>query len=198
MCIIARRVAASTKKLEGPSLHHSSRELSYDTCSPRQRYNDSFIDHFPRRCRQYVRQPWASRLRTSWLLDLALVLIVSMVFCGLAPNTKAEESGHRLHHEGDYRHWKQPGTSISCCWDHDCGPVKAELRQGQWFALRQSAWFEVPDEKGPGEWLPLRRSEWIEIPDAKIILERSPTIEGGHLCYSSGKVICFVAPNTGG
>jgi hypothetical protein len=107
-----------------------------------------------------------------------MALVVSAIIVGFTPTTKAEELGHRLHHENDYRFWKQPGTNISCCSDHDCAPVNAELRQGQWFALRQN--------------------EWIAIPDAKIIRERSPTVEGGHLCYSSGKIICFVPPNTDG
>ena len=88
--------------------------------------------------------------------------------CGVAHPTKAEESGHRLHHDNDYRHWKQPGTSISCCSDHDCAPVRAELREGQWFALREWEWFVVPDEKGPGEWLALGQSEWIVVPDGGI------------------------------
>jgi hypothetical protein len=153
---------------------------------------------FPRRCLGYTRLPWASRLRAQWHLGFAMALVVSVIVFGFAPMTKAEEIGHRLHHESDYRFWKQPGTDISCCSDHDCAPVKAELREGKWFALRQNEWFDVPDEKGPGEWLPLRQSQWIEVPDAKIIRERNPTVEGGHLCYSSGKVICFVPPNTGG
>lgn len=49
----------------------------------------------------------------------------------VAGASQAEELVHRLYHDSDYRHWKQPGTSISCCSDQDCAPVKAELRQGQ-------------------------------------------------------------------
>ena len=111
-------------------------------------------------------------------LGSVVAFIAISIFFGLTPRTKAEELGHRLHHHNDYRFWKQPGTNVSCCSDHDCGPVTAELRQGQWFALRQT--------------------EWIVVPEGKIIRERNPTIEGGHLCYASGKVICFLPPNTGG
>jgi len=109
---------------------------------------------------------------------------------------KAEELGHQLYHESDYRHWKQPGTNVSCCSDHDCAPVRAELRQGRWFALRQS-------EMAAGEdGLPVRQrlqqSEWIEVPDERILRVPNANIESGHLCYSKGTVVCFVPPNTGG
>jgi hypothetical protein len=90
----------------------------------------------------------------------------------------AEETGHRDYHDSDYRHWKQPGTDVSCCSDQDCAPVKAELRLGHWWALRQR--------------------EWVVVPDDKIISVSNPTIEGAHLCYSKGKVVCFVPPNIGG
>jgi hypothetical protein len=55
---------------------------------------------------------------------------------------------------------------------------KAELRQGRWFALRES--------------------DWIAVPDNKIIRESNPTVEGAHLCYSAGIIVCFLPPNTGG
>jgi hypothetical protein len=90
---------------------------------------------------------------------------------------KAKETHDRFH-DSDYRHWKQPGTDFSCCSDRDCAPVTAELRKGQWFALRQSGWIAIPDEK--------------------IIRERNPTIEGAHLFYLDGEVVCFLPPNTGG
>lgn len=141
-------------------------------------------------------------------MALALGTSQTRVFLGLAATLagtitvaaapRAEETGHHLYHDGHYRHWKQPGSDISCCSDRDCAPVKAELRQGQWFALRESEWFAVPDEQGPGQWLALRQSEWIAIPDDKIIRAPNPTVEGGHLCYSAGKVVCFLPPNTGG
>ena len=112
--------------------------------------------------------------------------------------SNAEETGHHHFHDSHYRHWKQPGTNISCCSDHDCEPVKAELREGRWFALRESGWFHEPEDMALSRRLPLRKSEWIEIPDAKIIKELNPTVEGAHLCYSGNKVLCFVPPNTGG
>jgi hypothetical protein len=109
---------------------------------------------------------------------------------------KAEELGHQHYHGSDYRHWKQPGTDISCCSDQDCAPVRAELRQGQWFALRQSEL--AIDETAPPMRQRLQRSEWIEVPDEKILRIPNPAVESGHLCYSKGTVICFVPPNTGG
>ena len=108
--------------------------------------------------------------------------------------SEAEEIGHHHYHDSDYRHWKQPGTDISCCSDQDCAPVRAEQRQGQWFALRRSEWFDAVDEMGRAivQW-----SEWIAVPDEKIIRVPNPAVESGHLCYSMGKVICFVPPHTG-
>jgi len=111
---------------------------------------------------------------------------------------KAEELGHQHYHESDYRHWKQPGTKISCCSDQDCAPVRAELRDGRWFALRQSEWAGAADEFGIAIWQRRQKSEWIEVPDEKILWEPNPSVEGGHLCYSKGTVVCFVPPNTGG
>ena len=110
----------------------------------------------------------------------------------------AEEIGHNEFHESHYRHWKQPGTDASCCSDQDCAPVAAEWRADKWFALRQAEWFAVPDYQGHGEWLPLKQSEWIAIPEDKILRVPNPTIEGAHLCYRGGAVICFVPPNSGG
>jgi hypothetical protein len=124
--------------------------------------------------------------------------MVGLMVFGVANLPKAEEPGHRLHHESDYRHWKQPGTNISCCSDHDCAPVKAELREGRWFALRESGWFDLPEDIALSHRLPLRKSEWIEIPESKIVKEPNPTIEGGHLCRSGDRVLCFLPPNTGG
>ena len=110
---------------------------------------------------------------------------------------KAEELGHQHYHDSDYRHWKQPGTNISCCSDQDCAPVRAELREGQWFALRRTEWSGAIDEMGRAQPLVLQQSEWIAVPDEKIIRVPNPTVESGHLCYSKGKVVCFVPPNTG-
>ena len=64
--------------------------------------------------------------------------------------SEAEELGHHQYHDSDYRHWKQPGTNISCCSDLDCAPVRAELRHGRWFALRRSEWSDPIDELGQG------------------------------------------------
>ena len=161
-------------------------------------YNDSLCKSFSRHCLLPARITWAFQLGTRLRLPLAIALFVGLMAFGVSQQTNAEESGHRLHHDNDYRHWKQPGTNISCCSDHDCEPVKAELREGHWFALRERGWFDLPEDMALSLRLPLRKSEWIEIPDARIIRELNPTLEGGHLCYSGGRVLCFLPPNTGG
>ena len=144
------------------------------------------------RCAGYPRPATHDHLRPGFCLAFAAVLLSSTA---IAPS-KAEEVDHHRYHDNAYRHWKQPGTDISCCSNQDCAPVEAEFRQGHWFALRQSEWFAVPDEKAPGQRLPLRHGEWILVPDDKIIRERNPSGEEGHLCYANGKVVCFVPPDT--
>ena len=132
--------------------------------------------------------------RTNFLAGLAATILASIASVGLY----AEEIGHQQFHDSHYRHWTQPGTNVSCCSDQDCAPVTAEFRQGQWFALRQGEWLTPTDGMGSGSWLPLRQLEWIAVPEEKILRAPNPTVEGGHLCYANGVVICFVPPNTGG
>jgi hypothetical protein len=127
-----------------------------------------------------------------------VVLAATLFASSVTRAPKAEETGHHQFHDSHYRHWKQPGTNISCCSDDDCAPVTAELRHGKWFAMRQGGWFTPLDWFGSAEWLPLRQSEWIAVPDEKIIQVPNPTIEGAHLCYLEDRVVCFVPPNTGG
>jgi hypothetical protein len=67
-----------------------------------------------------------------------MALGIGTIVVDYAPKARAEELGHHHHHESDYRLLKQPGPDSSCCSDQDCAPVKAELRQGQWLAFRQS------------------------------------------------------------
>ena len=126
-------------------------------------------------------------------LGLAVMLFASTA----AIASEAEELGHHRFHGSDYRHWKQPGTNISCCSDQDCAPVRAELREGQWFALRWSTWSDTADELGRSASPIPQPSEWITVPDEKILRVPNPAVESGHLCYSKGTVVCFVPPNTG-
>lgn len=101
----------------------------------------------------------------------------------------AQQPHHHEFHRDFYRHWKQPGTGVSCCDARmtrddqevgDCEPTRAEIRAGAWWAwLRQE-------------------SRWVEIPDARIIRERSPNVTDAHLCWNYGRVLCFVPPATGG
>jgi hypothetical protein len=129
----------------------------------------------------------------------AYLRLVAMLCASAVPGaSKAEELGHSLYHDSHYRQWKQPGTNASCCSDQDCAPVKAEFRQGQWFALRSSGWFGEANELGRAVWQPLDRPEWIAVPNDRIIRVPNPSVESGHLCYWKGMVVCFVAPNTGG
>lgn len=133
-------------------------------------------------------------VRVAICVGLAAALLASAVPAA----SKAEDIGHHEFHDSHYRLWKQPGTDKSCCSDQDCTPVHAEWHDGQWFALRKAEWFTPPDWLSPGERLPLARGEWTAIPEDKILRVPNPTVEGAHLCYRNGAVVCFVPPNTGG
>jgi hypothetical protein len=112
---------------------------------------------------------------------------VAQVFLPL----KARAQDHSPHHADFYRHWMQPGVSppLSCCNARvevdgvetgDCEPTRAEIRGGRWWA-----WLRQEDR-------------WIPIADGKIVRERNPTGQDAHLCWSFGRVLCFVPPDTGG
>lgn len=104
-------------------------------------------------------------------------------------SAQAQDGHARWHHY--YLHWKQPGTNISCCQarvntygvEHgDCEPARYEMRKGEWYAwLRQE-------------------SRWLHIPDDRIIRERNPSGEEGHLCWNqwTKQILCAVPPDTGG
>lgn len=120
----------------------------------------------------------------------AIFAVVLFVLAFTAVGTAvAQVPHHHEFHQDFYRHWKQPGTGVSCCDARvtrdgqevgDCEPTRAEIRAGAWWAwLRQE-------------------SRWIEIPDARIIRERSPNVTDAHLCWNYGQVLCFVPPSTGG
>lgn len=120
-------------------------------------------------------------------IALLLLLAVMLVHAGAV---RAQDGHSRWHHY--YQSWKQPGTGVSCCNARividgrdvtgDCEPTKAEIRNGQWFMwLRQE-------------------SRWLPIPEAKIIRERNPSSEEGHLCFDTRTkaILCAVPPDTGG
>ncbi len=123
---------------------------------------------------------------------IALAVAVFLVAIGFLAGRASAQDHHPLHRDF-YRHWKQPGSSTSCCNARivhpnggetgDCEPTEARLVAGRWYARLPHA--------GP----------FIEVPDARIIREPNPT-EGGtdaHLCWSPANgVLCFVPPFGGG
>jgi hypothetical protein len=104
------------------------------------------------------------------------------------PTTPPDHAeGHAEHHDV-YKTWNRPDMApgFSCCNEKkdgtgDCYPTTAELRDGHWWALRDSG-------------------EWIEIPDTKIVREINPDDTGSraHLCEAYGWIFCFVPPFGGG
>jgi hypothetical protein len=137
---------------------------------------------FTMRSRLLAHVHWASGFTS-----LACFVLGAMAAWGAA---KAQD--HHPLHRDFYIHWKQPGSSLSCCNARievdghetgDCEPTEAKLIAGRWYA-------RLPHQ-GP----------FIEVPEAKIIREHNPTHDGtdAHLCWTEASgVMCFVPPFGGG
>jgi hypothetical protein len=118
-----------------------------------------------------------------------MVLLCVMLAFG-ARGQSGEMDGHARWHSF-YRNWQRPDGKGSCCnarqltpWGQelgDCEPTRAEFRNGNWYAWER------------------HKQQWLKIPDSKIIHERNPSVEEGHLCWSQDAgILCFVPPDTGG
>lgn len=130
-----------------------------------------------------------TKVAAIWLLLLALVGAVGLCFPAKG------QSSHDQHHDA-YRTWQMPGSNASCCSAKrnadgaitgDCYQTRAEIRNGNWWALRDSG-------------------EWVEVPDSRIVRYSNPDLTGesASLCMSDfapsnpANVLCFRPPNTGG
>jgi hypothetical protein len=125
--------------------------------------------------------------QSSIYIGIAAILAAFIVAFATAPKARAQDNGHHLHHADHYSTWKQPGTNASCCNGKetkdgqtigDCYPTTAEVRAGSWWAKRDDG-------------------QWVIVPDDRILRERNPDVERAHLCFSYGRVLCFVPPSTG-
>lgn len=121
---------------------------------------------------------WRERLKDALAFGAGLIAIGIIVGATLHVRP-AKAHDH-------YTHWKQPGTSSSCCNEKktvdgettgDCYPTVAELRGGVW-------------------WARLDTGEWVEIPETRILREVNPdeTGQAAHICFNYGRVLCFVPP----
>jgi hypothetical protein len=128
-----------------------------------------------------------SNIRSVAHIGAAGILAVFMLGFALGPMARAQDNGHRLYHADYYSKWKQPGTDASCCNGKetkggnvtgDCYPTTAEVRNGHW-------------------WAKTDEGQWVVVPYNRILRERNPDIERAHLCFSYGRVLCFVPPITG-
>ncbi len=119
---------------------------------------------------------------------LCAIIIALMALCATLA-VYAQDGHARWHYY--YQEWKQPGTQASCCNARivypggvelgDCEPTRAEMRNGDWYAWERHL------------------AQWLKIPDNKIVRERNPSGEEGHLCWNQySGVLCFVPPDTGG
>lgn len=119
---------------------------------------------------------------------LAILVLGIMLIMGLAIAARAQSGshgdGHAERHDW-YRDLKQPGTGWSCCngttagREGDCRPTRAELRDGQWWALIDGQWRPVP---------------WTVVLDPS--LNREPIY--AHICANkSGRIYCFIGAGAG-
>jgi len=129
----------------------------------------------------------SSNIRSIAYIGIAAILAVFMLGFASTPKARGQDNGHHLYHADHYSKWKQPGTDASCCNGKetkdgnitgDCYPTTAEVRDGHW-------WAKTDD------------GQWVVVPYDRILRERNPDIERAHLCFSYGRVLCFVPPNTG-
>jgi hypothetical protein len=122
-------------------------------------------------------------------LSIALAIVVLAAGnggrCAVLGQTGAHGDGHAQHHDW-YRSLTKPGTATSCCnamrpdGEGDCRPVRAVLREGEWFAL-------IPGEG----WLPVPRD--VILPDD---MNREPL--EAHACRSkAGTWHCFLRKGGG-
>lgn len=113
---------------------------------------------------------------------------------------------HERYHDY-YKTWQRPDMPGSCCnateyavegtihISGDCEPSDAELRRDE---KGVPHWYAKLPRYALGRGLGVEGSDWIKIPDVKIIQERNPSYEEGHLCWTEmSGVICFVPPDTG-
>lgn len=77
-----------------------------------------------------------------------------------------------------YRGLKVPGTTRSCCNEHDCAPTLARMRDGVWFA-------DAPDGRE------------ARVPPERVLQDQAHPGGAAVLCWR-GAVICFVPPRAGG
>jgi len=139
---------------------------------------------------------WVSCLKLRplvlFIAGLVCLHVARWDVCGVGWAQQADQpidGGHMRWHYY-YQHWRQPGTDSSCCNARetspggqeigDCEPTEAKLRQGEWYAWERHT------------------QRWLKVPDTKIIRERNPSHEEGHLCWTpSAGIVCFVPPDTG-
>jgi hypothetical protein len=86
-----------------------------------------------------------------------------------------------------YSQWLQPNSTLSCCNGKKVNDQGIETGDCEKVASRF-------DGKA---WWAKHGGYWIKIPDDKIIRERNPTPEVGHLCINASGVLCYVPPATG-
>jgi hypothetical protein len=131
-------------------------------------------NQYCRRCIAADRSSEASRNSSRAYIGFAFIIALLMMAFALTPKARAQDNGHHLYHADDYSKWHQPGSAASFCNGR-------ETKDGQTTGDCAPTGAEV--RRGNG---------W-----ARVIKERNPTPEQGHLCYGYGQVLCFVPPSTG-
>ena len=129
-----------------------------------------------------------------WYDDLGTILavILTAAIVMLIAPARADErlmGFHSQHHHGRLHHWYQKlmrpdQPNLSCCSAHDCTPTRAELRNGEWWAMRNGVWVKIPARK-------INREESYDS-QAHICFPPNGSL------YPSEHVFCFVVPGIAG
>lgn len=110
-------------------------------------------------------------------------IVNAAMFLAVLPVAFAHSPEHTQLHEQFYRHLLRPDIPNpqpgSCCGGMDCYPTTAEVRGGQWWALRR-------EDK-----------TWIEIPSERVIRDENSPDGRAHLCATIDYTYCFVPPPSG-
>jgi len=97
-----------------------------------------------------------------------------MFLCFVALTLSTVARGHDV-----YSDLKQPDTGGSCCNSSalhksgDCAPTVGRFRNGQWEAMLEGKWTEVPQSK---------------------ILKDVILDGNAHICGKAGQVYCYIPP----
>lgn len=142
-------------------------------------YLDAGVEYCSASCQKLGMHRRVMRAQSPWHIVLAiLATLLTMAATSYFSPAKAHDP---------YTKWQRSDGKGSCCYGRkvtdgvetgDCAPAASRYDGKSWWAKHDGYWIKVPDDK--------------------IIRERNPMPEQGHLCINgTGEVLCYVPPQQG-